>query len=73
MLEGVEALYPDHAPQRPTVGVIRQFHDRVPCVPGMESMSTGSRCRQFYYEYLYSGEGMMEGLDRVRRSQQCGV
>lgn len=67
VLEGVEALYPDHAPQRPTVGVIGNFMIAYH-VPGMEHVHGFTLPVQFYYEYLYSGEGMMEELDRVRRS-----
>jgi len=67
VLEGVYDLYPENGPDLPALGVVNNmmiaYH-----VPGMEHVHGYTLPVQFSFEYLYSGEGMMEELDRIRQS-----
>lgn len=67
VLDGVYDLYPEDGPKLPTLGVVNNmmiaYH-----MPGMEHVHGYILPVQFYFEYLYSGEGMMEELDRIRSS-----
>jgi len=67
VLEGVYALYPENGPELPGVGapdnLMIAYH-----VPGMEHVHGYILPVQFYFEYLYTDEGMMAELDRLRES-----
>ena len=67
VLEGIYNLYPESGPGLPTMGVVDNmmiaYH-----VPGMEHVHGYTLPVQFSFVYLYSDEGMMDELDRIRQS-----
>ena len=67
VLDGVYDLYPEDGPELPALGVVDNmmiaYH-----MPGMEHVHGYILPVQFSFEYLYSGEGMMEELDWIRSS-----